>query len=210
MSGATTALCLDLDGTLVHLTRPYSELVLDTFAEHGLPRDPELEAFADERFAEAFAAMDPDAHETAFAAVVERAGADADPAAMAETLREIEYEAGTVPGAARDSLETLAADNALAVVTNGTRDWQLGKLDHHGLTDLFDAVVASYEAGAHKPDAAVFDLVRERVPADEYVMVGDDYEADVEGARAAGFVPIHYERGDGDGPGLWSTVDALL
>jgi putative hydrolase of the HAD superfamily len=64
-------------------------------------------------------------------------------------------------------------------------------------------VVASYEAGAHKPDAAPFDRLREQVAAEEYLMVGD--ASDVEGARAAGFVPIEYE-----GPELWATIDALL
>ncbi|WP_276411589.1 HAD family hydrolase [Haloarcula halobia] len=94
---------------------------------------------------------------------------------------------------------------------------------HHDLTDHFDVVVASYEAGAHKPDPAPFDRLRDRLPADEYVMVGDDYEADVEGARAAGFVPVHYEHearsasdgASGDqprdaGPDLWATLRALV
>jgi len=40
-------------------------------------------------------------------------------------------------------------------------------------------------------------------------MVGDDYESDVEGARAAGFVPIHYENDD-DGPELFATLRAML
>jgi len=41
-------------------------------------------------------------------------------------------------------------------------------------------------------DPAVwFDLARERLSADRHVMVGDDREADVEGARAAGFEAIH-------------------
>ena len=39
-------------------------------------------------------------------------------------------------------------------------------------------------------------------------MVGDDYECDVESARAAGFVPIHYE--DTDGPDFFATLRAML
>ena len=73
------------------------------------------------------------------------------------------------------------------------------------VTDLFDAVVASYDVGAHKPESAPFDRLRERVAADEYVLVGDS--EDVAGARAAGFVPIEYTT---DGPDLWATVEALL
>ncbi|MDS0278607.1 HAD family hydrolase [Halomicroarcula sp. S1AR25-4] len=203
----TTALCFDLDGTLVHYTRPYGEVVESTFAAHGIALDDGLEAVGRSAYQRAFDALEPDPHRTAMAAVVAEAGIDADPDAMVETLRENDYAATEVPDAARSSLEGLAEDNELAVITNGVREWQIGKLDHHDLTDLFDVVVASYEAGAHKPDAAPFDLLRERLPADEYVMVGDEYEADVEGGRAAGFVPIHYEA---EGPDLWATIGALL
>lgn len=206
----TTALCFDLDGTVVHYPEPYEAVVRETLEAHGIAFTSDLESIGEDAFRTAFDALDPDPHRQSMAAIVEAADAEADPDAMVETLRQNEYAATTVPDDARESLSGLGgdADNRLAVVTNGVRDWQVGKLDHHGLTDLFDAVVASYEVGAHKPDAAPFDAVRERVPADEYVMVGDEYEADVEGARAAGFVPIHYE--DDGGPGLWATIDALL
>ncbi|MBV0900322.1 HAD family hydrolase [Haloarcula salina] len=207
----TTALCFDLDGTIVHYPEPYEAVVRETLEAHGIAFTSDLESVGEDAFRAAFNALEPDPYRQSMAAVVEAADADADPDAMVETLRRNEYAATTVPEAARLSLSGLAddADDRLAVVTNGVRDWQVGKLDHHGLTDLFDAVVASYEVGAHKPDSAPFDAVRERVPADEYVMVGDEYEADVEGARAAGFVPIHFEDGD-DGPDLWATIDALL
>jgi len=207
----TTALCFDLDGTLVHRTRGYDAVTADTLADHGVPSDGETVALAQETFWSAHEAMEPEPFHRSMGAVVDETGADADPAALVETLRERAYATTTVPDTAREALAGLAGgDDRLAVLTNGTRDWQVGKLDHHDLAELFDAVVASYEAGAHKPDSAPFDLLRERLPAEEYVMVGDDYEADVEGARAAGFVPIHYERGADGGPGLWSTVEALL
>ncbi|WP_254279373.1 HAD family hydrolase [Haloarcula marina] len=206
----TTALCFDLDGTLVHRTEPYDAVTRAALADHGIDADDALVSTAQETFWRAHEAMDPDPFGQSMQVVLDETGADGDPEAMVETLRERAYATTEVPDAARDSLARLAEDDALAVITNGMREWQLGKLDYHGLTDHFDTVVASYEAGAHKPDAAPFDLLRERLPADEYVMVGDDYEADVEGARAAGFVPIHYEGPDGDGPDLWATIDALL
>ncbi|MEF8773327.1 MAG: HAD family hydrolase [Halobacteriales archaeon] len=208
----TTAICFDLDGTLVQLDRPYEAVLADVFERHVGETAPALTEAYDEAFFEAFRNLDPEPYRRGMAAALEAADeagidADADPGAMVETLRTAEYEAGTVPSAARESLAELDEAAALALVTDGLPDWQRGKLDHHGLADRFDAVVTSYEAGAHKPDRAPFDLARERVPADEYAMVGDDYEADVEGARAAGFVPVHYE--DGDGPDFWATLRAL-
>ncbi|GCF13353.1 noncanonical pyrimidine nucleotidase, YjjG family protein [Haloarcula mannanilytica] len=206
----TTVICFDLDGTLVHFPEPYETVVRETLTAHGIEYTDEIRAMSEDAFRTAFDALEPEPYRQSMAAIVEAAESDADPDTLVETLRENEYAATTVPDAARDSLTALAADNTLAVITNGVRDWQVGKLDHHGLTDLFDLVVASYEVGAHKPDSAPFDRVRDELPADEYVMVGDEYESDVEGARAAGFVPIHYEPGDDDRPDLWDSIDALL
>ena len=205
-----TTICFDLDDTLVHYPEPYENIVRRTVEAHGIEYTDELRAVSKDAFYTAFEALEPEPHRRSMAAVVEAAGADADLDALVGTLRATEYASTTVPDAARDSLPGLAADNRLAVVTNGPRDWQVGKLDHHGLTDLFDLVVASYEVGAHKPDSAPFDRVREELPAEEYVMVGNEYESDVEGARSAGFVPVHYETGDGGMPDLWATIDALL
>lgn len=46
---------------------------------------------------------------------------------------------------------------------------------------------------AHKPDSAPFEMAKSRADADTYVMLGDDYEADIVGAREAGFVPIYLD-----------------
>jgi len=206
----TTTICFDLDDTLVHYPEPYENIIRGTVEAHGIEYTDELRAVSKDVFYAAFEALEPEPYRQSMAAVAEAAGADVDLDALVETLRETEYGSTTVPDAARDSLTALAADNQLAVVTNGVRDWQVGKLDHHELTDLFDLVVVSYEVGAHKPDNAPFDRARAELPADEYVMVGNEYETDVEGARDAGFVPIHYESGDDGGPDLWASIGALV
>lgn len=202
----TEALCFALDGVLVHRTRSDAAILRDVLAAHDIEPTDALLTAARATFRAAFEAIEPEPYRQSMAAVVEAADAGADPDAMVSRLREETYTATAVPDAARESLTGLAADSALAVLTNGPRAWQVGKLDHHGLTDCFDVVVASYEAGAHVPASAPFDRLRERLPADEYVLVGDR-EA-VEGARTAGFVPVHYE--SDDGPDLWATIDALL
>jgi putative hydrolase of the HAD superfamily len=205
-SGPREVLCFALDGVLVNRTRSDVEILRDVFVAHGIEPTEGVLTTARARFREALESLEPDPYRQSMAAVVDAAtDSDADPDDMVTTLREDTYAATTVPEAARESLAGLADDSALAVVTNGPRAWQVGKLDHHDLTDHFEAVVASYDAGAHTPDVAPFDRLRERLPADEYVMVGDGDA--VEGARAAGFVPIEYRT---DGPDLWATIDALL
>ncbi|WP_324665225.1 HAD family hydrolase [Haloarcula sediminis] len=201
----TEALCFALDGVLVHRTRSDAAILRDVFASHDIDPTDELLATARDSFREAFGALQPAPYRRSMAAVVSAADAGADPDEMVATLREATYAATAVPEAARESLVGLADDSALAVVTNGPREWQVGKLEYHDLLDRFDAVVASYDAGAHTPDTAPFDRLRERVPAEEYLMVGDG--DDVEGARAAGFVPVEYST---EGADLWATIDALL
>jgi len=201
----TEALCFALDGVLVHRTRSDAAVLEDTLTDHDIDPTGTLLQTATESFRTAFETLEPAPYRQSMAAVAEAADATAAPDEMVETLRRHTYAATTVPEAAPESLAGLAEDNRLAVVTDGPREWQVGKLAYHDLTEHFDAVVASYDAGAHTPDAAPFARLRDRLHAESYVMVGDDRAVD--GARAAGFTPIRY---DTEGPSLWATVDALL
>ncbi len=210
-----TVVCFDLDGTLVHFDRAYGRVLREAFEQHLSEVDEaHLDAY-DEAFSAAFEAMADDPYAAGVEAVVERVGEDGDLNGtdhdeLVATIREAEYAATTVPDAARECLDELADDEhtTLAVVTDGVGDWQRGKLAHHGLEEYFEEVVVSCDVGGHKTEGAPYDEVRNLVDADEYVMVGDDYGADVEAARAAGFVPIHYE--DGGGPDLFATLRAML
>ena len=203
----TTAIFFALDGTLLTRTEPFDAVLAETFeAELGHVDAAWLTRF-EERYEHHAAAHVTDPHERALADVVAAFDLDADPTALAEALATADREATTVSDDAVEALRKLGVDDDLGVLTNGPREWQLGKLDHHDLRGYFSAVVAADDAGARKPDEAMYDAAREAIDADEYVMVGDDYEADVEGARAAGFVPIHFER---EGPDFWKSVLAML
>ena len=70
-------------------------------------------------------------------------------------------------------------------------------LDGLGLAAFFDAVVCSGEAGAAKPDGAIFThaLAVLGVEASEALHVGDNPEADYDGARAAGLEALLVDRG---------------
>ena len=203
----TTAIFFALDGTLLTRTDPFDAVLADTFErELGRVEADWLARFED-RYSVHADAFEPNPHERALADVIDEFELDADPEKVAERLAAAECEATQVSDDAVTALRKLGVDDDLGVVTNGPRAWQLGKLDHHDLRGFFSAVVAADDAGARKPDAAIYEAARNAVPADEYVMVGDDYAADVEGAREAGFVPIHFER---EGPDFWSTLLAML
>lgn len=182
------AIWFDLDGTLLSLAVPYRELLADAVESvEGECRDAWLDRY-DEAFERAFAAFEPDPARRAFETFGD------DPERLAQALLRREIEAGRPPEDAAATLDRLAGDNALGVLTNGPPEWQRAKLRENSLASYFDAVVTSYEAGAHKPDPAPFDLAERRISADEHVMVGDS-ETDVGGARAAGWRAVRYEGG---------------
>jgi putative hydrolase of the HAD superfamily len=89
-------------------------------------------------------------------------------------------------------------------------------LERTELRPLVDAVVTSAEFGAAKPDPAIFaralELAGGVAPADA-VHAGDDLDADVGGARAAGIAPVLVAR-DGEaapaGVRAIPTLEGLL
>ena len=65
-----------------------------------------------------------------------------------------------------------------------------------GLAEFFAFILPSAEVGVEKPDESIFSLALQRLGLEpqEVVHIGDNYEADVIGARAAGITPILLDR----------------
>ncbi len=97
---------------------------------------------------------------------------------------------------ARELLSALRGRAATAIVTNNIAKEQRRKIASCGFEPLVDAVVISEEAGVTKPDPRIFEIALERLgcPASEAVMVGNAWDTDVLGARAAGIRPIWFNR----------------
>jgi len=92
----------------------------------------------------------------------------------------------------RPTLEALQqAGYRLAVLSNRTNPFG-DYMDELGLADYFEFALAAGEIGAWKPDPAVFIPALERLDAApaQVLYVGDNYYADIVGARAAGIPPI--------------------
>ncbi|HEU4680364.1 MAG TPA: HAD-IA family hydrolase [Gemmatimonadales bacterium] len=84
-----------------------------------------------------------------------------------------------------------AAGLRLGVVSNS--DGRVDQaLQEAGLRDYFDVVIDSSLAGVEKPDPRIFQAALEAlgVGPEEALYVGDLYEVDVEGARAAGIEAV--------------------
>ena len=80
-------------------------------------------------------------------------------------------------------LEALQSKYRLGVITNGGGDIQRLRLAHLGLDQYFDAIVASTDVDAGKPDRRIFDHASKLlgVPASETWHVGDSLVSDVTG-----------------------------
>jgi putative hydrolase of the HAD superfamily len=82
----------------------------------------------------------------------------------------------------------------VGIVSNNLLEEQRDKLRHCGLAEHVDALIVSEEAGMSKPDPGIFSIALHRLGrrADEAVMVGDSWAADVIGALEAGIRPIWF------------------
>jgi putative hydrolase of the HAD superfamily len=115
-----------------------------------------------------------------------------------------------------DSLPTLVALREsgleLGVISNW-EEWLEQLLLHLEIQTFFQSLTISGTTGLEKPDPRIFALALESlgVAADEAAHVGDSLRHDVEGARAAGLLPILIDRRgdypDGDYVRLTTLTD---
>jgi putative hydrolase of the HAD superfamily len=184
---STKAIFFDLDGTLLELRHEYREVLSKTFEKIEGDVQEEWVMQYNETFYELFNACEPDPAKQAFASI----DACSEPDSLAEELRKRETASCRPPSGIHDDLDRLAEDYALGVLTNGFPEWQGGKLREHNLDQYFDTVVTSYEAGAHKPSDAPYQLAEQRLPAEAYAMIGDA-DTDINGAKNAGWSAYRY------------------
>lgn len=137
-----------------------------------------------------------------FEAMLAGTAADADPARLARAYRDRVNDAIRPVTGARALLQRLRVRHPVGLLTNGPAVAQRSKLEVLGLTDAFDVVRISGELSAGKPDARAFRALLDGLdaaPAD-LVYVGDDAEADVAGATAAGCRAVQVVREGGPEP----------
>ncbi len=103
-------------------------------------------------------------------------------------------------------LSALRSAGCLLAVLSNRRSPLDEALTELSLQNYFDAAVSAGEIGAWKPDPAAFTplLKRFSLAAEDVFYVGDNYYADVVGARNAGLTPILY-----DPHGLFLDADCL-
>jgi putative hydrolase of the HAD superfamily len=89
-------------------------------------------------------------------------------------------------------LESLRNNYQLHIITNGFEEVQYVKIEKSGLEKYFDKIITSERAGYKKPDRRIFDFALQETGADisNSIIIGDDPEADIMGAREMGMDQI--------------------
>lgn len=102
-----------------------------------------------------------------------------------------------------EGLSRLRAEGwRIGIVTNGTADNQLGKIQRTGLTEVVDGWALSGIEGIRKPDVGLFEIAARRCGvslADGGWMVGDHPVKDIIGGRAAGLRTVWINHGFSSG-----------
>ncbi|WP_159951492.1 YjjG family noncanonical pyrimidine nucleotidase [Polaribacter septentrionalilitoris] len=90
-------------------------------------------------------------------------------------------------------LEYLKDKYQLHIITNGFEEIQSKKMKNSKIYHYFDKVITSESVGVKKPNPRVFNYALElaKAPKEHSIMIGDNLEADVQGAIDVGMKAIH-------------------
>lgn len=129
--------------------------------------------------------------------------------AFADSWEELEADATTVRDGATEMLAELSEDHQIGILTNGTARLQHQKLAKTGLDQYIDAVVVSGDEGYMKPEKPFFEIAKERLPADQYVMVSHRAKRDIVPAQKFGMTSVLFYDGDKELPDTLNHADSF-
>ncbi|SDI12541.1 YjjG family noncanonical pyrimidine nucleotidase [Winogradskyella thalassocola] len=97
-------------------------------------------------------------------------------------------------------LDYLKGKYELHIITNGFEEAQEKKMTTSNIRSYFQTVTNSEMVGVKKPNPKIFNFALElaKTKADESLMIGDNIEADIEGAHNIGMDTIHFDYKDSD------------
>ena len=96
---------------------------------------------------------------------------------------------------AKEILEYLKPKYKIHIITNGFEEVQYRKLKNSFILTYFTEIISSEKAGVKKPNPKIFNYALEMSNAkpEESIMIGDNFEADILGAKKVGMHTIFCE-----------------
>lgn len=109
-------------------------------------------------------------------------------------------------------LDYLSQKYTLHIITNGFEEAQLRKMTNSQITSYFKTVTNSEMVGVKKPNPLIFNYALDKANANvkESLMVGDNFEADIEGALNIGLDAIFYNYHREETRTNIKTIDSLM
>jgi len=213
------AVTFDFYNTLVRFDPPREQLQMRACREFGLAPNPkglargyaQADDFWSRENARHAIAERPPEEQLAFYAEYERqvlqgGGVEVTlelAGQLFQRLRQFKYRLAAFPDALPALGELKGRGLTLGLISNIRRELE-GLFRELGLNKYLDFMVTSQEAGVEKPHPGIFQVALDKagVAPAEAIHVGDQYRADVVGARAAGMRPLLLDR-----DGLWPEVN---
>lgn len=103
---------------------------------------------------------------------------------------------------ARETLEYLSSRYRLYILSNGFRELQYRKMCSAGIEHYFRKIVLSDDIGILKPRVEIFHFALSATQSElrESLMIGDNWENDIAGARNAGMHQVYYSPATNNNP----------
>lgn len=103
---------------------------------------------------------------------------------------------------------TALNDYRLAIITNGFKEVQISRIENSPLSEMFECLIISEEAGFQKPKKEIFDYAFSKLQItnkDKVLIVGDSLTSDIRGGMNYGidtcwFNPYHKENNTDTSP----------
>jgi putative hydrolase of the HAD superfamily len=98
------------------------------------------------------------------------------------------------------TLDYLFPHYQMHIITNGFEEVQQKKIKNSGLNGYFKNILTSENIGSAKPENLIFKMALLKADAkfDESLMIGDDWRADIEGAKKNYIDQVYFNTSDSD------------
>ena len=109
-------------------------------------------------------------------------------------VKELFFAGDEIDQALVETIRLMRPKFKIALLSNAWRDLRSYLENEWEIADIFDEMVISGEEGVMKPDPEIYQFAIDRlgVPPDACVFL-DDFEHNIEGARACGMHGIHFQ-----------------